>query len=193
MKTVCVFTGSSFGSHIAYGQAAQSLGTQIATQGLTLVYGGASVGLMGRVADAALAAGGEVVGVLPKALADLEIAHTGLTELRVVESMHTRKTAMADASDAFVALPGGLGTLEETLEVWTWTQLGIHAKPVGFMNVQGYFDRLLEFLDHTVSAGFVKQKHRQIAVANPDAGELLNELASADVSYEAKWIDQPER
>ena len=169
----------------------KAVGHAIAERGFTLVYGGASVGLMGAVADAALAASGNVIGVLPKALADLEIAHTGLTELRVVESMHARKTAMADASDAFITMPGGLGTFEETFEVWTWTQLGIHAKPIGFLNVDGYFDSLFAFLDQSVDAGFVRPKHRQIAVASNDASDLLDRLAGVDVGYESKLSHRP--
>lgn len=193
MKSVCVFSGSSFGNDAAFDRAAIELGAEIASRGLTLVYGGASVGLMGSVADAALQSGGRVIGVLPKALAELEIAHMGLTELIVVESMHARKTIMADKSDGFVAMAGGLGTLEETFEVWTWTQLGVHSKPIGFLNVLGYFDSLFEFLDHTVARGFVKSKHRQIVAAHSNPGQLLDALKSADVSYEAKWIDRPER
>lgn len=193
MKSVCVFTGSSFGCRPEYEIAAAVLGKAIADRDLTLLYGGASVGLMGTVADAALRAGGRVVGVLPRALAELEIAHDGLTELKVVGSMHERKTVMADASDAFVALPGGLGTLEETFEVWTWWQLGVHAKPVGFLNVEGYFDKLFAFLDHTVAEGFVKSKHRQLAVWSSHPNDMLDQLAVADTTYEPKWISKPER
>ncbi|MEO1657364.1 MAG: TIGR00730 family Rossman fold protein [Pseudomonadota bacterium] len=193
MKAVCVFTGSSFGADKAFEEAARSLGAAIAKRGFTLVYGGASVGLMGAVADSALAEGGEVIGVLPKALADLELAHTGLTELKIVDSMHARKTAMADAADAFVSLPGGLGTLEETFEVWTWTQLGVHAKPLGFVNVNGYYEGLLTFLDHAVASGFVKQKHKELALVDADPDALLEALAKTDVSYEPKWIDRQNR
>lgn len=193
MKSVCVFAGSSFGANSAFERAASDLGAEIAARGLRLVYGGASVGLMGAVADAALEAGGEVTGVLPRALSDLEIAHTGLTELHIVESMHARKTAMADASDGFVALPGGLGTLEEIFEVWTWTQLGVHAKPVGFLNVDGFFDDLFAFLDRAVSSGFIKQTHRNLAVVGNQASRLLDELAAADIAYAAKWIARSDR
>ena len=193
LRSVCVFTGSSFGRQPAYETAARALGAEIAKRGLTLIYGGASVGLMGAVADAALDADGRVVGVLPKALADLEIAHEGLTELKVVDSMHARKTAMADASDAFVALPGGLGTAEETFEVWTWSQLGIHQKPIGFLNVDGYFDALFNFLDHAVAEGFVKQKHNDLAVRTSHPSELLDALSAVNTTYEPKWIDKPDR
>ena len=193
MNSVCVFAGSSFGCRPEYEIAASVLGKAIAGRDLTLLYGGASVGLMGTVADAALQAGGRVVGVLPRALAELEIAHEGLTELKVVASMHERKTVMADASDAFVALPGGLGTLEETFEVWTWSQLGVHAKPVGFLNIEGYFDKLFAFLDHTVEEGFVKSKHRHLAIRSSDPNDMLDQFAVAETTYEPKWINKPER
>ena len=193
MRSVCVFAGSSLGVNSAYERAASDLGAAIAERGLRLVYGGASVGLMGAVADAATEAGGEAIGVLPRALSELEIAHTGLTELHIVESMHARKTAMADASDGFVALPGGLGTLEEIFEVWTWTQLGVHAKPVGFFNVGGYFNDLFAFLDRAVASGFIKQTHRNLAVVDDQASRLLDVLASADIAYEPKWIDRSDR
>jgi len=188
LRSVCVFTGSSFGADPGYEAAARALGQAIAARGLRLVFGGASVGLMGVVADAALEAGGLVTGVLPRALRDLEIGHTGLTELRVVETMHERKTLMADASDAFIALPGGLGTLEETFEVWTWSQLGVHAKPVGFLNVNGYFDALLAFLGHAVEQGFMKAHHLEFACVKQDPEALLEALARADTTYEPKWI-----
>lgn len=193
LRSICVFSGSSFGQDPAFERAAGILGSTIAERGYTLVYGGASVGLMGSLAEAALTSGGKVVGVLPRALSELEIAHTSLTELHVVESMHARKTMMADIADAFIAMPGGLGTLEETFEVWTWTQLGIHTKPIGFLNVEGYFDDLFAFLDHSVSSGFVKPKHREMAIVSSAAAELLDRLESADITYEAKWIDKPAR
>ena len=182
MRRVCVFCGSRAGRRPAYGAAAAALGKAIARRGLGLVYGGASVGLMGTVADAALAAGGEVIGVLPEGLARREIAHAGLAELHVVDSMHARKTMMADSSNAFVALPGGLGTLEEVFEVWTWSQLGIHAKPVGFLDVEGYFEGLFDFLDGSVAEGFVSAAHRGLALREEDPDRLLARLADADVS-----------
>lgn len=189
MNSVCVFTGSSDGSKVIYRNAAQSLGRETAQRNMTLVYGGATVGLMGAVADAALDAGGSVIGILPKALAELEIAHTRLSELRIVDSMHTRKMAMAEASDAFIALPGGLGTLEEIFEVWTWTQLGVHAKPLGFLNVDGYYDGLFSFLDQTVESGFVRPAHRELAQSHTDPAALLDLLKEADVSYKPKLVD----
>jgi uncharacterized protein (TIGR00730 family) len=182
MRRVCVFCGSRAGHRPAYAAAAAALGEAIARRGLGLVYGGASVGLMGTVADAALAAGGEVIGVLPEGLARREIAHAGLAELHVVDSMHARKTMMADASDAFVALPGGLGTLEEVFEVWTWSQLGIHAKPVGFLDVEGYFAGLFDFLDRSVAEGFVTAPHRALALRAEEPDRLLDRLAAADLS-----------
>src|SRR6187549_1487199 len=148
MMRVCVFAGSSSGSRPEYRTAAEDLGRELAARGIELVYGGAHVGLMGGVADAVLAGGGRVTGVIPKALVDKEVAHTGLTDLRIVASMHQRKALMVDLSDAFIALPGGWGTLDEMFEILTWAQLGLHRKPCGLLNVQKYFDRLLAFLDH---------------------------------------------
>lgn len=187
---ICVFTGSSLGNDKNYADAASMLGQAIATNEHELVYGGASVGLMGVVADAALNAGARVTGVLPKALADLELAHTGLSELLIVGSMHERKMTMAEASDAFIALPGGIGTLEELFEVWTWTQLGVHAKPIGLMNANGYFDPLTGFLKSMVEAGFVKQRHLDMLLVSTDAEDLLRDIASVDLAYEPKWIDK---
>lgn len=191
MNSVCVFTGSSDGSKVIYREAAQSLGREAAQRNMTLVYGGATVGLMGAVADAALDAGGSVIGILPEALAELEIAHTRLSELRIVDSMHTRKMAMAEASDAFIALPGGLGTLEEIFEVWTWTQLGVHAKPLGFLNVGGYYDSLFTFLDQAVQSGFIRPAHRELAQSHTDPSALLDLLKAADVSYKPKLAVSP--
>lgn len=186
---ICVFTGSSVGNDKAYADAASTLGRAIAANGHELVYGGASVGLMGVVADAVLNAGGRVTGVLPQALADLELAHPKLSELHIVGSMHERKLTMAEASDVFVAMPGGIGTLEEMFEVWTWTQLGIHSKPIGLLNVIGFFDPLVEFLNSVVEAGFVKQRHLDMVLVRERPDELLNSLLSMDISYEPKWID----
>ena len=189
MTSVCVFAGSSMGVRPEYAEAAKSLGRTIAEQGLGLVFGGASVGLMGVVADAALAAGGEVVGVLPKHLERVELVHEDLTELIIVDSMHARKATMADRADMFVALPGGLGSLEELFEVWTWSQLGLHAKPLGALNVEGYYDQLLSFLDQTVKERFVKEVHRNFLVASSDPAELILELQKFAVPQEGKWLD----
>ncbi len=187
---VCVFCGSSFGKNPLYKTAARTLGAALARKGLGLVYGGASVGLMGIVADAALAEGGEVIGVIPEALSDLELSHKGLSELHLTSSMHERKAMMADLSDAFIALPGGIGTLEETFEILTWSQLGIHSKPVGLMNVENYFDGLQQFLDHTVTEGFVKPVHRQILISESESDKLIERLIASQVPKIKKWIDR---
>jgi uncharacterized protein (TIGR00730 family) len=174
---ICVFCGSNRGNHPAYLEQATVFGRLLATRDIGLVYGGAHVGLMGALADAALAAGGEVIGVIPQALMDREIAHRGLTELRVVTSMHERKAQMAELSDAFVALPGGIGTLEELFEVWTWNQLGIHAKPCGVLNVRRFYDPLSAFLDHVVSEGFLKPENRGALRVEEEPEALLAALA----------------
>ncbi len=175
-RSICVFCGSRPGARTSYGAAAESLGRAIASRRLTLVYGGGSVGLMGILADAALAASGRVIGVIPEALATKELAHSGLSELRVVASMHERKALMADLADAFAALPGGFGTLEELLEIVTWAQLGIHAKPVALLNVDGFFDPLLAFLDHAVVEGYVSAWDRALILESHDAETLVLEL-----------------
>jgi hypothetical protein len=190
MRSVCVFCGSSPGGNPAYLAAAQAIGREIAGRGLKLVYGGAKVGLMGAVADAALAAGGEVVGVLPKALMIKEIGHTGLSQLEVVDSMHERKARMAELSDGFVALPGGAGTLEEIFEIWTWGQLGFHGKPAGFLNVAGYYDKLAGFLDHTVDEAFVKPVHRDMLIFRDDPTALLDALAAYKAPATDKWLER---
>src|SRR5205814_7524866 len=178
MRRICVFCGSAFGSRPAYRDAAKRFGSALATRGLGLVYGGGSVGLMGVLADAVLAEGGEVIGVIPGPLASRELAHTGLTELRVVGSMHERKATMAELSDGFIAMPGGLGTLEETLEILTWAQLGIHRKPVGVLNVEGYYDALLQLLSHAVREGFVRRDYFGLLLFADTAAELLDRFAA---------------
>lgn len=190
MRRICVFTGSSPGARVEYALAAQQFGRELVTRGYALVYGGGRVGLMGAVADAVLDAGGEVIGVIPKVLLEKEVAHGRLTELRVVASMHERKAMMADLADAFVALPGGLGTLEELCEILTWAQLGLHAKPCGLLNVADYFDGLLAFLDHAVSERFIKPEHRAIIITATAAGDLLDRLASFQPQPVEKWIDR---
>lgn len=190
---ICVFTGSSLGQNASHRQAAERLGAELARRNIGLVYGGASVGLMGVVADAALANGGKVTGVLPQSLADLEIAHQHLTELRIVSSMHERKAQMADLSDAFIAMPGGIGTLEETFEIWTWSQLGIHKKPIGLLNVAGFYDGLEIFLDHLVEEAFVKQVQRDILLSDPEPKNLIDKLLAAEVPTISKWIDPSDR
>lgn len=179
MKRLCVFCGSSFGRSPLYREAASQLGTLLAECGIGLVYGGANVGLMGVVADAALAGGGEVIGVLPRGLFDREVAHPGLTDLRLVGSMHERKALMAELADGFLALPGGIGTLDELFEIWTWAQLGIHAKPIGLLNLGGYFDPLLTFLDRQVAEGFLKASHRALPFVDDELPRLLDRLRNA--------------
>jgi uncharacterized protein (TIGR00730 family) len=188
MKAVCVFCGSSPGADVGYRAAPEALGREIASRGLTVVYGGANVGLMGAVADAALADGGEVHGVLPAALRDKEIAHSRLTRLEIVESMHERKARMAELSDAFVALPGGPGTMEEIFEVWTWGQLGFHAKPVGFLNIRGFYDRLRGFIEHAAQEQFLKPAHRDMLIFRDMASEMLDALATYRPPVVDKWI-----
>lgn len=193
LHRICVFCGSSMGSDPAFRDAATALGAEIAARGLALVYGGASVGLMGAVADAALAGGANVHGVLTRGLAARELAHPDLTRLDIVETMHERKTAMADLSDAFIAMPGGIGTLEELFEVWTWAQLGIHSKPVGLLNVAGYFDPLSGFLDHAVKSGFLRASHRDMTCRDHDPARLLDALAAAEPLKQPKWIEAGQR
>lgn len=187
----CIFCGSSFGRGDHYKEAAGRLGGLIAARGHGLVYGGASVGLMGAVADGALQAGGNVIGVLPEALASLEIAHPDLTDLKIVSSMHERKAMMAELSDAFIALPGGIGTLEEAFEIWTWTQLGLHRKPLGLLNVEGFYDKLSAFLDQLVEEQFVRPAHRQILLMESDPDRLIDGLIAHELPASPKiWIDR---
>jgi len=177
--SICVFCGSARGDDPRYAAAAVALGREIARRGWTLVYGGGSVGLMGLVADAALEAGGEVIGVIPRFLYEWEVAHDDLTELEIVETLTERKVRMGDLADAFLTLPGGIGTLDEAFEVLSWAQLGLERKPNGLLNVAGYYDPLLEFLDRATGEGFVKAKHRALLVAGSDAGALLDQLYRA--------------
>ncbi|HLJ56004.1 MAG TPA: TIGR00730 family Rossman fold protein [Chthonomonadaceae bacterium] len=192
MKSVCVFCGSSPGAQPAYLDAARAVGTLLADRGHTLVYGGGRVGLMGAVADAALAAGGRVIGVIPASLAAKEVAHGGLSELRVVGSMHERKAQMVDLSDCFLALPGGFGTLEELFEVVTWAQIGIHRKPCGLLSVGGYFDLLLDFADHALDQRFVRPEHRSLLLTDTDAAVLLDRMALFHSPIVDKWMDRDE-
>ena len=180
------------GVNPAHAEAATTVGTLLAARGIGLVYGGGNVGLMGVIADAALAAGGEVIGVIPRALADREIAHTGCTELRVVDSMHTRKAMMAELSDAFVAMPGGVGTFEEFFEAVTWTQLGLHRKPCGLLNVDGFYTPLAVFIDQAVADGFIRPVHRAAIVVDDDPVRLLNTLSTIDLPDVPKWISRDE-
>jgi len=187
MKRICVYCGSSSGRQPAYASAATTLGQGLAENGIALVYGGASVGIMGVLADAALAAGGEVSGVIPRVLGNKELAHAGLSELHVVESMHERKSLMAVLSDGFIAMPGGYGTLEEIIETLTWGQLQFHDKPCGLLNINGYFDSLLAFLDHATAEGFIKKAHRGMLLVDDDPYRLINRLERYTPPEGTKW------
>jgi uncharacterized protein (TIGR00730 family) len=189
IQRVCVYCGSSSGSRPEYAQAARDTGTILAQRGLELVYGGACRGLMGILADAALACGGKVTGVIPQALVGMEVAHRGLTDLRVVATMHERKALMVELADAFIALPGGFGTLEEFCEVATWAQLGLHKKPHGLLNVAGYYDSLLKLLRHSVAEGFIRSEHHQMILTDTVPGRLLDRLAQTNWPNLKKWID----
>ncbi|WP_437313250.1 TIGR00730 family Rossman fold protein [Sorangium sp. So ce385] len=193
LSRICVYCGSSPGASPAYRAAAVQVGELLAARGIGLVYGGGHVGLMGAVADAVLAAGGEAIGVIPHFLNQREIEHRGLTELHVVETMHERKAKMAALSDAFIALPGGIGTLEELFEVWTWTQLGSQEKPVGLLDVAGYYRPLIAFLDHVVAEKFLRPGHRAMLQVESDAEALLGLLAAWRPSVEYKWMAPDER
>ncbi|MEY4635850.1 MAG: hypothetical protein RJA55_1648 [Acidobacteriota bacterium] len=192
MKRLCVFCGSSVGVNPAYAEAATTLGTLLARRGIGLVYGGGNVGLMGVIADAALAAGGEVIGVIPRALHDREVAHHGVTDLRIVDSMHTRKAMMADLSDAFLAMPGGVGTFEEFFEAITWTQLGLHRKACGLLNVAGFYTPLTIFIDQAVTDGFIKPVHRAAIVVDDHPERLLDTLSTIEIPDAPKWINRSE-
>jgi uncharacterized protein (TIGR00730 family) len=178
LRRVCVFCGSKHGVRPEYTEAARATGTALVAAGVDLVYGGGRVGLMGEVADAVLAAGGRVIGVIPEHMADREIAHEGVTDLRIVGSMHERKALMYELSDGFVALPGGLGTLEEIFEITTWSQLGLHTKPTGLLDVDGFYTPLVGFLDQLVSEGFVAERHRRLLQVAAKPADLLEQLAA---------------
>lgn len=192
IQRVCVFCGSNTGSEERYAEAARELGRLLAREGIGLVYGGGSVGLMGQLADAVLSAGGEVIGVIPHALWAREVGHRGLTQLHIVETMHERKAMMAELSDAFIALPGGLGTLEEIFEIWTWAQLGLHAKPLGFLDVNGFYTPLMQFLDRAARERFLRTEHRAIAVVENDPEALLRRFDSWKPPRVQKWITKDE-
>lgn len=193
LRHVTVYCGSNPGSNPAYAAAARSMGAELVSRGIGLVYGGGKVGLMGILADAVLAAGGEVTGVIPQHLWDKEVGHGGVTDLVVVHSMHERKTVMADRADAFVALPGGVGTYEELFEVLTWTQLGIHHKPVGVLDVAGFYAPLLALLDNTVAAGFLNDGHRALLLSATEPGQILDRLAAWTPVDIPKWLELEQR
>ena len=190
LQRVCVFCGSSMGTRPEYGDAARAIGRELAERGMGLVYGGGDIGLMGEVANAALAAGTEVIGVIPRALAKKEVAHWNLTELRIVDTMHERKAAMYDLADAFVALPGGIGTVEELFEVLTGGQLGMHAKPVGLVNTAGYWDALLTLVDRAVDERFLKAEHREMLLVGDEVPAMFDALAAYSAPAVTKWIDR---
>src|SRR5512142_1896151 len=189
MRRICVFCGSSSGRNPAYLEAARATGRALAARGTGLVYGGGGVGLMGAVADATLDAGGEVVGVIPRALELRELAHRRLTTLHVVGSMHERKAKMAELADGFIALPGGMGTLEELAEILTWAQLGLHARPVGLLDVAGYYGPLIQFFDRAAAEGFIRPEHRRLLLVDRDPAALLDRFASWRPPAVERWID----
>lgn len=192
MRRICVFCGSNFGRAGDYRDVATAMGQTLAARGVGLVYGGGSVGLMGAVADAVLAAGGEVTGVIPRMLAVKELLHAGVADMRLVPDMHARKALMAELSDAFVALPGGYGTFEELFEVITWAQLGIHRKTIGLLNVHGYFDPLVRMVEHAVEEQFIAPEHRNLIVVDRTPERLLDRLASHEMPAVRKWLDLKE-
>jgi uncharacterized protein (TIGR00730 family) len=192
VNRVCVFAGSAAGRRASYTRAAEALAEALLRRGIGLVFGGGRVGLMGVLADRMLTGGGEVIGVIPGALMERELGHGGVTELRVVSSMHERKATMAELSEGFIALPGGSGTLEELFEVFTWGVLGIHGKPVGLLNADGYYDPLVAFLDRAVEEGFLRPAYRDMLVEGTDPGDLLDRFETYRPPETAKWIDGPE-
>ena len=192
-ERICVFCGSNSGTGPVYGNAAVVLGELLAARGIELVYGGGNIGLMGVLADAVLESDGRVIGVIRESLMAREVGHVGLTELRVVKSMHERKALMADLSDGFIAMPGGFGTLEEFCEIVTWSQLGIHAKPCGLLNVEGYYDPLLELFDQAVREGFLRKENRQLVLEENDPLRLLEKMAQFRIPAIGKWIGDSER
>lgn len=193
MRTLCVYCGAAAGVRPAYGEAAVALADALAERGMGLVYGGGSVGIMGILADAALARGVPVTGVIPRHLHDLEVGHNGLTAMHIVGTMHERKALLAQLSDGFLTLPGGLGSMEELFEAYTWGQLGLHPKPVGLLNVAGYYDPLLAFLDHTVAEGFVRPLHRGFLLSGAAVNPLLDAMAAWKAPPGVRWLDEPDR
>jgi uncharacterized protein (TIGR00730 family) len=190
LTTICVFCASSPGADPRYVEGARAFGSLLAQSGRRIVYGGGNTGLMGALADGALSAGGEIVGVMPRHLVEREVAHRGLTQLDIVSSMHERKARLAEMADAFVALPGGLGTLEEFTEIWTWGQLGLHRKPYGILDVAGYYAPLLAFLDHALAQGFVRPEHRAMVHVSDDPAALLDAMEHAPPPALPKYLDR---
>ncbi|WKJ89269.1 TIGR00730 family Rossman fold protein [Methylomonas montana] len=192
INSICVYCGSSPGRREAYATAAFGLAEALVSRNIRLVYGGAGIGIMGMVADRVLKLGGQVIGVIPKALAHKEVAHPNLTELHVTSSMHERKMRMAELSDGFIALPGGIGTLEELFEIWTWAQLGFHDKPCGLLNVAGYYDALIQFLDHVLAEQFVKPHHRGMLIMETDPNLLLDRYSNYQPPAVKHWLSEDE-
>lgn len=190
MKKICVYCGSSPGRRPEYVESARVLARELVARNISLVYGGGNVGIMGKLADAVLTLGGEVIGVIPQALVDKEVCHQGLSELMIVQSMHERKATMADLSDGFIALPGGFGTIEELFEVLTWSQLGFHQKPCALLNVQGYYNSLAEFMDHAAEEQFVKQIHRNMLLIAEQPQQLLDLMFNYNPPLVDKWISR---
>ena len=192
VRSVCIYCGSSLGNSSKYAEQAGILAGTLAKNAITIVYGGAKVGLMGVIADTALSEGGKVIGVIPRSLVEKEVAHQGLSKTYVVESMHERKALMAELSEGFIALPGGIGTFEELFEVWTWAQLGFHSKPCGLLNVSAYFDQLSAFIYHATSEGFIKPQHREMLIVAETVDELLARFNTYKPPTVKKWISQNE-
>jgi len=192
INSICIYCGSSPGRHEAYGAAARDLAEALVSRNIRLIYGGAGIGIMGTVADRVLQLGGEAIGVIPKALAHKEVAHPNLTELHVTQSMHERKMLMAELADGFIALPGGIGTLEELFEIWTWAQLGFHQKPCGVLNVAGYYDALITFLDHVAAEQFVKPHHRDMLMVEADPNLLLDRYVNYQPPAVKLWLSKDE-
>jgi uncharacterized protein (TIGR00730 family) len=193
IQALCVFCGANYGKRPSYRESARRVGELLAQRGITLVYGGGNVGLMGALADACLSAGGRVVGVIPRALAEKEIAHGDITEMHVVGSMHERKALMADLADAFLTLPGGFGTWDEFCEALTWSQLGLQKKACAFLNVEGYYDALLAMAERAAEDGFIRPEHRELLVVDTEPERLIHRLQNYEVPYVPKWVDRKER
>ena len=192
IKSICIYCGSSPGRLEAYAEAAIAVAEALVSRNIRLVYGGASIGIMGLVADQVLKLGGQVVGVIPKGLAHKEVAHQQLTELHITQSMHERKMRMAELADGFIALPGGIGTLEELFEIWTWAQLGIHNKPCGLLNVEGYYDSLIGFLDHVLAEQFVKKHHHELLMVDSNPDRLLERYVNFQPPVVKHWVGKNE-
>ncbi|MET3137503.1 uncharacterized protein (TIGR00730 family) [Undibacterium sp. GrIS 1.2] len=190
IKSLCVYCGSSIGDDDAYAQGARQLAAEMVSNSISLVYGGGNVGLMGVIADEVLRLGGQVTGVIPQALMDKEVGHTGLSQLHIVKNMHERKAMMAELSDGFIAMPGGVGTLEELFEMFTWSQLGFHQKPLGLLNIAGFYNSLLDFLQHTVNAKFLKAEHLALLYQQEDPAKLILDLQQAKPLALHKWVKQ---